>query len=85
MKKITKILIAILILLIIFVGILTATHYEEQQKIEVLDEYHRTTEKIRVKCKVCGHEWLVTPHNLLLGRGCPECWHKKHSVVSKTV
>ena len=53
--------------------------------VKVLGEYHRTTEKIRVKCEVCGHEWFVTPHNLLLGRGCPECWHKKHSVALKNV
>ncbi len=27
------------------------------------------------RCKTCGHEWEVTPHDLKNGRGCPKC-HK---------
>ncbi len=39
MKKIIKILFAILILLIIFAGITTFTQHRQQQDIEILDEY----------------------------------------------
>ncbi len=39
MKRINKILLSILILLIIFAGIVTFTHQEEPDDIEILDEY----------------------------------------------
>lgn len=29
--------------------------------------------KVLCRCKICGNEWLVTPTNLLSGKGCPEC------------
>ena len=41
--------------------------------IEPISEYHRSLEKMHVKCNMCGHDWMVLPHNLLLGRGCPKC------------
>ena len=28
---------------------------------------------IEVKCTVCNHEWNPLPHNLLKGKGCPNC------------
>ena len=43
------------------------------ENIEVLGTYTRAKDKIKVKCKICGHEWEATPNNLLRGRGCPEC------------
>lgn len=51
------------------------------QNVDVLGTYRMSLKKIHVKCKTCGKEWLVTPHNLLLGRGCPECW--KHELSEK--
>lgn len=30
-------------------------------KIEVIGEYTRASDKIRVRCKVCNHEWSVAP------------------------
>ena len=33
-------------------------------KIEVIGEYTRASDKIRVRCKVCNHEWSVAPTTL---------------------
>lgn len=41
--------------------------------VEVLGEYLGAKEKVLCRCKICGNEWLVTPTNLLSGKGCPEC------------
>ena len=41
--------------------------------IEPIDPYKRGNEQIRCKCKKCGNEWMVKPHNLLSGNGCPKC------------
>lgn len=43
------------------------------ENIEVLGTYTKAKDKIKIKCKVCGHEWEATPNNLLRGRGCPKC------------
>lgn len=45
--------------------------------VEILSEYTLSNEKVRVRCKVCGHEWGATPNNLLRGRGCPVCYKAK--------
>lgn len=37
-------------------------------KIEVIGEYTRASDKIRVRCKVCNHEWSVAPTTLRRGR-----------------
>lgn len=39
----------------------------------ILERYVDVNTKILVKCKTDGHEWYVTPRNLLKGRGCPVC------------
>lgn len=42
--------------------------------IEVLGEYINANTKIRVRCKICGHEWEPKPSYLLnMKRGCPTC------------
>lgn len=41
--------------------------------IEVLDDYLRNNEKVRVRCRKCGHIWSSRPYSLLNGSGCPEC------------
>ena len=43
------------------------------ENIEVLGIYTKAKDKIKVKCKICSHEWEATPNNLLRGRGCPKC------------
>ena len=43
-------------------------------KIEVIGEYTRACmSKIRVRCKVCNHEWSVAPTTLRRGSGCASC------------
>ena len=53
--------------------------------IEVMGEYQNRRTKIHVKCKVCRHEWLGNPSDLLSGHGCPICRYvnnSKHSRMS---
>lgn len=40
-------------------------------KIEVIGEYTRASDKIRVRCKVCNHEWSVAPTTLAGVRDAP--------------
>lgn len=49
--------------------------FELNPNIEVIDEFVNMVTKILHKCKICGHEWSVRPHDLLrIGRAhCPEC------------
>lgn len=42
-------------------------------KIEVIGEYTRASDTIRVRCKVCNHEWSVAPTTLRRGSGCASC------------
>lgn len=50
---------------------------EELQEINsniiLLEEYINNYTKIKVKCKICNHEWNPFPTGLLSGHGCPEC------------
>ena len=48
-----------------------------------LEDYTAARDKIKCKCKECGHEWRATPDSLLRGHGCPKCGIKKCS-LSKT-
>lgn len=41
--------------------------------VEVLGEITRDAIKVLCRCKVCRHQWMVTPNHLKQGRGCPEC------------
>ena len=45
--------------------------------IEVLGEYAGTKTPILHKCKKDGHEWMITPSNVLSGKGCPQCKESK--------
>ena len=49
--------------------------------IELLEEYIKAQEKIRCRCKLCGHEWSVRAIDLLLGVGCPGCIISKGELV----
>ena len=44
--------------------------------IEILEEYNGVHTKILIRCKIDGYEWRNTPHNLLVGQGCPLCANK---------
>ena len=41
--------------------------------IEVLGEYVRSNNLIKLKCKKCSNKWENTPSHLLDGQGCPKC------------
>ena len=41
--------------------------------IEVLGTYALGSQKIPVRCTVCGHEWSPIGESLVAGYGCPEC------------
>lgn len=41
--------------------------------IEVIGEYVNTNTKILHRCKIDGYEWMISPHTILCGHGCPVC------------
>lgn len=41
--------------------------------IEALGTYINCSTKMLHKCKICGHEWMVTPNHILQKHGCPKC------------
>ena len=44
--------------------------------IEVIGDYLRSHAPVSVRCKICGHLWDSTPHDLLAGYGCSVCGRK---------
>lgn len=50
---------------------------EINPNIEVVDTFINTVTKIKHRCKIDGHEWMVRPHDILRGRGCPVCGKQK--------
>ena len=44
-----------------------------------IDDYTKSSEKISVKCTICGNTWRVTPKSLLQGNGCPRCASSRNS------
>lgn len=52
--------------------------HEEHPNIEFDgSNYTIVTEKIKCKCKICGHVWYSQPSRLLSGQGCPNCKKSK--------
>lgn len=43
------------------------------QQYIILGEYVRAREPLPVRNLTCGHEYIVSPDNLLRGKGCPRC------------
>jgi len=41
--------------------------------IEILGKYINAKTHLKCRCRVCAHQWEITPSNLLKGRGCPRC------------
>lgn len=48
-----------------------------------LDEYKKTSEKIRFQCPECGNVWLARPSRILSGGGCPVCNSVRHPYLSQ--
>lgn len=51
--------------------------FEINPDIEVVGTYVNVHTSILHKCKVDNYEWLVEPHNILAGKGCPKCCESK--------
>ena len=56
----------------------TTEEFKQEMKeinsdIEILGEYVNSRTKIKVRCKIDGYEWEVTPNGLLSGYGCKKC------------
>lgn len=51
--------------------------------IEIIGQYKKADEKIEVQCLKCNHNWMVTPHSLLRGHGCPKCANEKLSILKR--
>lgn len=52
--------------------------------IEIIGQYETSRTKIDTRCAIDGHEWGVTPSDLLNGSGCPLCWEgrrRKKNVI----
>ena len=55
-------------------------------EIIVIGEYKNNRTKLLVKCRICGHEWKQTPHNLIDARSrCPRCTHSSTSFVEQYI
>lgn len=42
-------------------------------KTEIIGEYTKANDKIKVRCRICNHEWYVAPTTLRAGSGCRKC------------
>ena len=47
--------------------------------IEVVGKYSGANTKILHRCNIDGYEWYATPHNILNGKGCPQCGIKSRT------
>ncbi len=43
------------------------------QKYQIIGEYIKARLPLLVKNNSCGHEYMISPDNLLRGKGCPRC------------
>ena len=47
---------------------------EKRPELDLLSFYVNNTTKVKVRDNDCGHIWEATPHNLLRGSGCLQCY-----------
>ena len=50
--------------------------------IIVIEEYQGANIPILHKCLVDNYEWMIRPHNVLCGNGCPKCANR-YSMTSQ--
>jgi len=50
----------------------------QNNKYELITPYHRTEEKVQIKCPIHGI-FEMTPHAIISGQGCPNCRYVKSS------
>lgn len=46
-------------------------------RVEILEDYKKGEDRIKVLCKVCDNIWNPMARSLLRGNGCPKCGHQK--------
>lgn len=46
---------------------------EKSPGIVLIGRYTGAKKKVRVQCRICGHEWNVDPYSITHGVGCPAC------------
>ena len=51
--------------------------------IIVLDEYVKSSEKIKCICNICGYQCEATPNKLLMGRNCLKCYRRRRAEQDK--
>ena len=59
------------------------TQNPHSSTIKVCSKYNGTSNSIRCKCLVCGHEWDTIATGLLRGTGCPVCAHTSTSFMEQ--
>lgn len=55
------------------------------RNIIILGEYVKADEGILCRCNICGNEWNPLPRVLLVGGGCPKCYHTQTSFAEQFV
>lgn len=67
-------------------GLLKKTNYtfslalkNKNPNIELIGDYITARKPVKVRCKLCGHEWETTAVNLITSnpKGCPICFQSK--------
>ena len=51
--------------------------------VELIGNYEGTEVKTLHRCKKCGSEWMVTPHEIISGYGCVICNYSKNAIKIK--
>lgn len=66
------------------------THKEFIEQMKMINnniiftsEYVKDNIKIECKCKICEHEWMATPSNILRGKGCPKCGIEQRAIIRR--
>ena len=55
--------------------------HEVNPNITVIGEYNGSSNKILVKCNICGNKWESEPSSLLAGNGCSSCSGNKRKTT----
>ena len=68
------------------------THEEFIKEIEILNSnvlilgtFETVNKNIKCRCKMCDHEWVTRPHELLDEYGCPMCNISRGELKIKTI
>ena len=56
-------------------------YYEKfpESTVEIVGEYVGVHKHIKCRCKIDGNEWDSTPHDLLKGNGCYQCFIRRRT------